>query len=113
MTTTPTEFDPKEDPELFEIATLASAIDTRRAEISELQEQLDEKVIDASTSSLPLPGDRPRSRAIDLLGASESRPNGSRAEFAHGRLTPSRSSHQDAPGLLRSGGVLLLAPSRF
>jgi|SoiMethySBSTD1v2_1073268.scaffolds.fasta_scaffold3779333_2 hypothetical protein len=47
MTTTPTEFDPKEDPELFEIATLASAIDTRRDEISELQEQLDEKVIEA------------------------------------------------------------------
>lgn len=45
--TTPTEFDPEHDPELHEIATLASAIDTRRSEITELQEQLDEKVIAA------------------------------------------------------------------
>ena len=45
--TSPDEYDPKEDPELYEIATLATAIDTRRNEITELQEQLDERVIAA------------------------------------------------------------------
>lgn len=43
----PSEYDHDQDPELFDIATLASTIDDRRAEIAELQERLDERVLAA------------------------------------------------------------------